>query len=203
MQLGVIHVTPFNSNEVLSDTASLYPITVIINVNVMLSYTTHTYTKHPEIWPLTLFLEMHPLYNPPSRSQDRDGWRRRERELLLTYGKRESHRQYYNQKVVLSFFLLMKAKSFAAISPPVWNTLEWDTTGATVHVTLYIWVCVTVWRLWGLREGMVVYVSFFGILFVCKWCALELELHRYARLAVAMQHAETNTFLSIASHLHT
>lgn len=55
--------------------------------------------------------------------------------------ERESQRQYYNCKVVPSDFLLRKAKSFAAMSLAQWDTLEWNTTGATVQMTR---VCVCV-----------------------------------------------------------
>lgn len=57
--------------------------------------------------------------------------------------KRKSHRLYKNCKSrPLVFFLLMKAKSFAAICLPVRNAHEWDSVGATLHVTLYIWASV-------------------------------------------------------------
>lgn len=71
----------------------------------------------------------------------------------------------------------MKAKSFAAICLPVWNAHEWDSVGATVHVTLYIWASVCPCGVCGaLGKGLVVHVSFWGFLFVCKWCALELGI---------------------------
>lgn len=101
-----------------------------------------------------------------------EGNRERERESCPAAhlgGRRE--RVTHNTKstkVAPTFFLLMKAKSFAAVRLPVWDALEWDTVGACV--------CVHAWHLWGLGKGVVVHVSFWGVLFVCKWCALELGM---------------------------
>lgn len=89
---------------------------------------THTHTqKMLKFDPVTLFLEMYPLFCPPLWGKDRNGWmgkkRESERELLLTLGgKRESHGQYYNHKSCPLVFSVDESKILCSNQSPLCGT---------------------------------------------------------------------------------
>lgn len=119
---------------------------------------------------------MHPLFCLPLWGKDRNRWRGKERELVLTRGgKRESHGQYYNHKRCPLAFSVDESKILCSNQCPcVGCTWMRHRRG---HNTCDIWVCVCVCGVRGaLDEGWWSRFLFWAVLFVCKWCALELGI---------------------------
>lgn len=175
----------FSSNNVLSDSACFCPITVT-QLNIYCSRIPpggrKKKKKHAEICSLTLFLEMHPLYCPPFWSSDKSGWRGKEKELFscsLVEGREEKESQTILklQKSSTHFFSVDESKILCSnLSPCVGCTWMRLCRGHSACDTVHLSICLSVRCLWGLRKGLVVHVSFRGVLFVCKWRALELGI---------------------------
>lgn len=140
-------------------------------INAYSNYRIHTQKPTVKFDPLPCFWKctLSTVYLPEVKIETGRG-QKRERAVAHLGGKRESPGQYSNQKLSPAFFCRWKQNPLLPWVYGVWDALEWDITEAMVHVTLYVWV-------WGaLEEGCRSMFLFLWVLFVCKWCALELGI---------------------------